>query len=262
MSGKPSPDDARVKQLEDELARRERLTLAAETEIARVWEAYAKIAKLAAIFLVIAGAVAAFLGFKTLDDLKLIAKNTAQSELDRQFAKEEIQKMISEKAKERIELTAKPLVEDLVRTNILPAIVSASNRLEDINAQLLKTTEMARPAMLNFQTMGIKRTKTGLVSTLYFTATKNQALGLVEFTASVNPPRLLHFELLGSGSKASEDKVSDDKSRGDASLIPIAQDVELIIEVTEPATVTLTGNKLAEPFTFDIKQPTDSTDKP
>ncbi len=274
MNEKPNQDDLRVKQLEDELARRERLTVAAEKEIGRVWDAYSNIAKVVRVFLLIVGIVVVFLGVKTLSDLQTIAKNTAQgevdrvrkevtAELDRQFAKEEIQKLITEKAKERIELTAGPLVKELIETNILPAIMAASNRLEEVNAQLVKTTEMAKPAMLELVTRETKRSKTGLTSTLYFVATKNQALGLVEFTASVNPAKLLRFDLLGSGSKATEDKVSDDRSSGQSSLIPVAQGVELQIEVAEPAAVTLKGNKLNEPFVFEIKQPTDGPpDKP
>lgn len=147
----PSPDELRIRQFEAELASRERITQAAETEINRVWEAYGKIAKLSAVFLVIAAGVTAFLGIRTYSDIREDARGAAKEEvekmrseareaamqevektreavrkeLDQQFSSDSIKQLIADKAKERIDTVVVPVVNQVIATNfatVLPAV--------------------------------------------------------------------------------------------------------------------------------------------
>jgi hypothetical protein len=185
----PSPNELRIKQFEDELASRERITQAAEKEINRVWESYSRITKLSAVFLILAGGVVAFLGIKTFSDIRDEAKKAAteevakmreeaktavaqevqktrdavRKELDEQFSSDAIKQLIADKAKERIDLVVVPVVSRLIATNfetMLPALgkVIATNFSaweKDLYAntveQTISGTDSNRVAFLKFK---------------------------------------------------------------------------------------------------------------
>lgn len=148
----PSASEVRIKQLENELAARDRLSGAAEREISRVWEAYSKAAKVIGWVILAGAALATFLGIKTYQDIKDLARKAAQAEveavrpqirerLDREFASTNIQKLITEKASERIDATAGPLVAALITTNVTPLMATASNQVEQLKAEISKVRQ-------------------------------------------------------------------------------------------------------------------------
>ena len=98
----PESSDARVKQLEAELASLNRLTKAAETEIERVWKVYSRITTLLGIFIALVVAVIGLLGWKTyreiLDEVRNAAKLKIDQRIDAEFETERIRQTISQVA--------------------------------------------------------------------------------------------------------------------------------------------------------------------
>ena len=160
-------DEIHIRQLEEELKARERLAAAAEHEIERVWEAYAKVTKVGSIIVILRGVVVGILGLKSGSDFKSrvqkatedalpneVVKMRAQivAELERQFATTNIQEMIAQKAKEQIDTTAKPLVSAILASNVFPSIVAASNRIESLQSNILTAETILKNFFENSKT--------------------------------------------------------------------------------------------------------------
>jgi hypothetical protein len=145
----------RIKQLEEELKARERLTATAEHEIERVWSAYGRVTKVSSIILIILGVVGGifvFFGYRSWEDFKASLQKSEKealtnevtkirgqiaAELERQFAGTNIQSMIADKTSEQIDKTAAPQIQNLMSKQILPQIYATSNRIEILQSNIV-----------------------------------------------------------------------------------------------------------------------------
>jgi hypothetical protein len=152
---KGEPIETRIARIEQQArTATEKIAAAAERDIQRAWTQYDRIWKLAMISATIVTAVALFFGFRTYSDFQNQIRQVNESaqveankvrtevvaELNRQFARPEIEALIIEKAKERIDITAEPLIASMLSNRlsvVLTDLQTATNSLAAINQQIM-----------------------------------------------------------------------------------------------------------------------------
>lgn len=167
----PNPDANKPMNPGEELKIHERLRKSADDEIKRVWETFDRVVKIAGILIGVAAvvltAIVGWFGFRTLQDIKVLEdsahvaisnevfriQGSVKQELERQFASENIRKLVEEKARERVEITAEPILTRLFTNDIYPKVLAAATRIDEVHAEIDQAKKVLKGLVVNKEFM-------------------------------------------------------------------------------------------------------------